>query len=105
MYARVTMFEIDTLRISPEAALELFKQSVLPEARKQQGYDGLYILGTPEGKGCILGLWETEEAAHAGVESGYYDEQIAKFVSLFRAPTGRDQYEVLFAETRDTSAL
>ena len=43
-------------------------------------------------------LWETPEAAEAGVASGYYDEQIAKFVAFYRSPPGREHYEVSFAE-------
>lgn len=98
MFARVTLFEIDTLRITLDSALERFKELVVPEVRKQEGYEGLYVMRTPEGKGLIMSLWTSEETAMAGVESGYYDEQIAKFVALFRAPTGRDHYEVVFVE-------
>lgn len=101
MFARVTLFEIDTLRISPGQALEQFRQSIVPAAKKQEGYEGLYVLGTPEGKGLIMSLWSSEETAIAGVESGYYDEQLAKFISVFRAPAGRDHYEVLFADPPD----
>jgi len=98
MFARVTLFEIDTLRVSIDAALERFKELVMPEARKQEGYEGLYVMSTPEGKGLIMSLWATEEAAVAGVESGYYDEQVAKFLALYRAPPGREHYEVFLAE-------
>ena len=98
MFARVTLFEIDTLRISLDDALEKFKELIVPEARRQEGYEGMYVMRTPEGKGVILSLWASEEAATAGVTSGYYDEQVAKFVALFRAPAGRDHYEVVFAE-------
>ncbi len=105
MYARTTLFEIDTLRVSVDAALEQFKELVVPEARKRAGYEGLYVLTTPEGKGMILSLWASEEAAVAGVESGYYDEQVAKFVSVFRAPPGRDHYEVIFSETPGTARV
>ena len=98
MFARVTLFEIDTLRVSLDSALERFRALVVPEVRKREGYQGLYVMRTPEGKGLIMSLWASQEAAVAGVESGYYDEQVAKFVSLFRAPPGRDHYEVVFAE-------
>ena len=98
MFARVTLFEIDTLRISLDDALEKFKELVVPEVRKQDGYEGMYVMRTPEGKGLILSLWKNEEAAVAGVTSGYYAEQIAKFVSMFRAPSGREHYEVVLAE-------
>ncbi len=98
MFARVTLFEIDTLRISLDDALEQFKELIVPEARKQEGYEGMYVMRTPEGKGVIMSLWASEKAAAAGVTSGYYDEQVAKLVAMFRAPPGREHYEVVFAE-------
>jgi len=105
MFARVTQFEIDTMRISLDSALERFRQLVIPAAKRQEGYEGLYVLRTPEGKGVIMSLWASEAAAKAGVESGYYTEQVAKFVSFYRAPPGRDHYEVVFAEAPGTGRV
>ncbi len=98
MFARVTLFEIDTLRISLDDALEQFKELIVPAARKQEGYEGMFVMRTPEGKGLIMSLWSSEEAATAGMSSGYYDEQVAQFMAVFRAPAGREGYEVVFAE-------
>ncbi len=98
MVARITLFEIDTLRINLDDALEKFKELVVPETRKQEGYKGMYVMRTPEGKGLVMSLWASEEAATAGLMSGYYEEQVAKFVTLFRSPAGRESYEVVFAE-------
>jgi hypothetical protein len=58
----------------------------------------VYVLQTPEGKGVLVSLWSTAEAAEAGLESGYYDEQVAKFLLFTRQPPGRDHYEVVFTE-------
>jgi hypothetical protein len=98
MFARITQFEIDTVRISLEEALGRFKEMILPEVRKQPGYLGVYVLQTPEGKGLLVSLWSTPEAAQAGLESGYYDEQVSKFLMFTRQPPGRDHYEVVFTE-------
>ncbi|UCC16323.1 MAG: antibiotic biosynthesis monooxygenase [Dehalococcoidales bacterium] len=98
MIARITLFEIDTLRINLDDALEKFKELIVPETRKQEGYKGMYVMRTPEGKGLVMSLWENEEAATAGLTTGYYEEQIAKFVTLFRSPTGRESYEMVFTE-------
>jgi len=98
MFARVTLFEIDTLRMPLAAAVERFKEMVVPELHRQAGYVGAYGLATPEGKGMLLTLWATEAAAQAGETSGFYDEQITKFVMLMRTPLGRDHYEVVFSE-------
>ena len=104
MFARITMLEVDTIRINLDTALERFEELVLPELRKQAGYKGLFVLTTPEGKGLLMSLWETEEAAQAGVVSGFYDEQVAKFITLLRQPPGRDHYKVMLAEAPDTSS-
>jgi heme-degrading monooxygenase HmoA len=98
MYARVTSFEIDPLRIDPDAALERFKAVVLPDLRRQPGFRGLYVLETPEAKGLLLSFWDSEEAAQRGIETGYYDEQVSKLVMFMKQPPGRDHYEVLYKE-------
>ena len=100
MYARVTQFEIDTLRISLDEALQRFQEMILPEVRKVPGYRGVFVMRTPEGKGVVVSLWATAEAAQTGVESGYYDEQIAKFVMVTKQPPGRDHYEVVLSEEK-----
>ena len=98
MYARVTPFEIDTLRISLAEAERLFDEQVVPKLTQQPGLGGFYVMRTPEGKGLVITLWETEEAANAGLESGYYAEQISHFVTFMRQAPGREHYEVTRAQ-------
>ena len=98
MVARATLAEIDAVRMSIEDAVELFRESVVPALHEQEGYEGCYVLTTPEGKALVLTFWESEAAATAGLASGYYTEQLEKFVTFFRAPPGRETYEVALAE-------
>jgi hypothetical protein len=98
MQARVTLFEIDTLRISLADALEIFKQRVLPRLREQAACEGVIALETPEGKGMLLTFWNNAEAADEAVKSGFYDEQVAEFTMFLRQPTDRQHYEVVFQE-------
>jgi heme-degrading monooxygenase HmoA len=98
MHARVTQFEIDLVRIDATEAVERFKQLILPALQSQPGYAGAYGLLGGDGKGELITLWETEEAAEAGLRSGYYEEQVAKFVTFFRAPPGREHYAVVLAD-------
>jgi heme-degrading monooxygenase HmoA len=98
MIARVTLAEIDSVRMRIEEAVERYRESVLPALREQQGYEGGYVLVTPEGKALALTFWDSEEAADAGLASGFYDEQVRKFVTFFQAPPGRETYEVLIAD-------
>jgi heme-degrading monooxygenase HmoA len=104
MFARVTTFEIDTLRIDVGQALQRFKELVLPELRKQPGFEGLLVLDTPEGRGLLLSFWESEVSAKAGVESGYYIRQVSKFVMFVKESPGREHYEVVYSEGKPLTA-
>ena len=98
MIARVTLFEMDLTNVVVEQALERYKALVLPDLRVQPGYQGLYVLLNPQGKGLLMTLWDSEEAADAGIKSGYYDRQVAKLVTLFKEPLGREHYQVVYSE-------
>ena len=104
MFARVTLFEVDTLRTTLEAAEHLFDQQVLPLLEHQPGFAGYYIMRTPEGKGMVLTLWTSQRAAQSGVESGYYQQQVAKFLTFVRQPPGREHYEVTRARISPEAA-
>jgi hypothetical protein len=98
MQARVTQFEIDTLRTSLDSSLELFKQSVLPRLREQPGCMGAMALATPEGSGLLISFWTDTATATAAEDSGFYDEQLARFMVFLRQPPGKQRYEVMFHE-------
>jgi heme-degrading monooxygenase HmoA len=105
VFARVTSFEIDTLRIGVDQALERFKELVLPEMRKQPGFEGIEIMTTPEGRGLLLSFWDSEASAAFGLDSGYYSEQVSKFLMFVKQPPGREHYKVIYSEgTRITAA-
>jgi heme-degrading monooxygenase HmoA len=103
VYARVTQFDIDTVAISIPTALQRFRELILPTVRQQAGYEGVLLLHTEEGRGMIISLWESEESALAGEVSGYYGEQIGKFITFYRQPPGRDHFEVGHLETHATT--
>jgi heme-degrading monooxygenase HmoA len=98
MVARVTLAEVDLVRRSLADLVEFYKQSVIPTQRTQDGYEGGYVLTTPEGKALVMTFWCDEEAAEAGVASGFYGEQVEKFVTVFKAPPGREMYDVAVAD-------
>lgn len=100
MYARTTLFEVDTLRISLEKAEDIFDKQIAPLIESQPGFLGLYVMLTPEGKGMVLTLWQSEQAAQIGIESGYYEEQVSKLVTFMRQPPGREHYEVIRAHVQ-----
>jgi hypothetical protein len=96
MYSRVTLLEIDTLRTAVDDAVERFRDEVLPFARELPGFEGVAVLVTPEGKGMIISFWESEQAVTAS--AGFAAGAIEQFVTLYRAPPGREHYRVAFAE-------
>jgi heme-degrading monooxygenase HmoA len=98
MVARVTLAEVDAVRMNMEDAVELFKESVIPALHEQEGFEGAYVLTTPEGKALVLTFWSSDEAAEASSLSGFYQEQVEKFVTFFRAPPGREAYDVAVAQ-------
>ena len=69
MYSRVTLLEIDTLRIDGRRRGRAVRGEVLPRLREQDGYEGVVVLATPDGKGMLVSFWETEEAADASAAS------------------------------------
>lgn len=95
MIARVTLAEIDTLRIGVDRAVERFRERILPALREQPGYRGLYALATPEGAALVMSLWDDEASADAGLATGFYEAQVDQFVTLFRSPPGRTTYRVV----------
>ena len=59
MVARATMAEIDPVRMSIDDAVELFRESVVPALHDQEGYEGVYVLLSNEGKALVLTFWST----------------------------------------------
>ena len=98
MQARVTLFEIDTLRISLADALEVFKERVLPRLREQPDAKASWPLRRRKAKACCSPSGTSAEAADEAVNSGFYDEQVGEFTMFLRQPAGREHYEVVFQE-------
>ena len=96
MYSRVTLLEIDTGRADVDEALELYRREVLSDLRRQPGYEGVLVLVNPEGQGLVMTLWSSEEAMAATmpIAAG----AVERFMTVFRAPPGREGYEVRLAE-------
>jgi len=96
MYSRVTLLEIDTLRIDVDDVVTRFEEEILPRVRELPGFEGVAVMVTPEGKGMVVSFWASEETveASAGVAAGAVEE----FVTVYRTPPGREHYRVAYAE-------
>jgi hypothetical protein len=98
MYARMTLVDIDIVRTDMQSALGLYKDGVLPALRDQAGYAGVIVMATPEGRGAVVSLWDTAQAAEANADDGFYSDALAQFLTIFKSPPDRERYEVVFAE-------
>jgi hypothetical protein len=97
VFARVTLLEIDTMRVSVDDALKLFDEAVMPGLHDQPGYLGVYAMATPEGKALLMSFWDTAEQATT-FESTWYTGMLEEHMTLFRSSPGRESYEVRLAE-------
>jgi len=78
-----------------DGMIKTYEESVVPAAKSQKGYKGVYMLVDREtGKGVSISLWDSEQDAVANEKSGYYQEQIGKFKDFFTAPPVQEGYEV-----------
>jgi heme-degrading monooxygenase HmoA len=86
------------LRVRPvdtKEMIRIYRDSVMPAARRQRGFEGAVLLTDPEtGIGISITMWETEADREAGEASGYYKEQIGKFADLLTETPVRKHYEV-----------
>ncbi len=98
MYARVTLLEIDVVRVSMDDAVGRFRTHTLPLLHDQPGYRGIYVLTTPEGRAALVSLWDTEEQAATDGDHSFYGEELGSYAMLFRAAPGRDRYEVALVD-------
>jgi heme-degrading monooxygenase HmoA len=93
MFARLTMVQIKVDKM--DEAIKIYEDSVIPAAKLQKGFKGAYLLTDRDtGKGISCTLWDSKDDAIANEQSGYYQEQIAKFKDVFTAPPGQEGYEV-----------
>ena len=87
-----------TVQIQPrktQEAIDVYNASVVPAAKSQKGFQGAYLMtDASSGKGLSITVWESEADMEAGESSGYYQEQIGKFGSIFAGPPSREHYEL-----------
>ena len=94
MFARFTIVQVKPEKI--DQTIKLYEESVVPSAKEQKGYQGIYLFtNRSTGKGYSISLWDSEDDAVANEQSGYYKEQVTKFMEYFAAPPVQEGYEVV----------
>ena len=93
MFARLTIVQVKIDKM--DETIKIYEDSVVSAAKSQKGFQGAYLLTDRKtGKGISCTLWDSEEDSVANEQSGYYQEQIAKFKDFFTAPPVQEGYEV-----------
>lgn len=93
MYARVVSAQVQPGKMGE--VIDIFRDSIKPMAKQQQGYKGGYFLADHKtGKALSIALWDTEADMTASETSGYLREQVAKVAAAFAAPPTTEHFEV-----------
>ena len=94
MFARLLRIKTKIERI--DEAAKLFEERVIPLCKNQKGYKGAYFLTDRKtGMSILITLWENEEDMLATESSHFFQEQLVKFMTFFKAPPVREAYEVI----------
>lgn len=79
-----------------EQAIELFRESVLPVVQDQPGFIKFYLFSHPDKNELVVeNFWETAEAIEALQVSGFYQQQVKKFGTMFASLPHREIYAVV----------
>lgn len=99
MHARVVLVTLQRDRI--DECIDIFRDSIVPEARRQKGFSDYLLLTDRDTGHCIVfSLWESEADLHASETSGYYSAQVAKLQPMFVSQPMREICEVTVHELR-----
>ena len=91
MHARVTKFEGSPDQL--DAAIKLIKETMVPAAKKLQGFKGGYwLVDRAAGKGFSVTLFESEAALKASEDAA---AQLRSQASSLTKITGVERYEVV----------
>ena len=97
MFARVLRMQIQENQT--DRAAKIFKESIIPLCKKQDGYSGALFLRDEKTSKCLpITLWETEEDMIKTEENRFFQEQLVKFMGLLAESPIREAYEVIFKD-------
>ena len=88
MHARLTYVSVQPDNVDEATSLY---EGTIEALQGQPGFAG--ARGT--GRSISITLWESVDAEQASSQSGFYQEQVARFAALFTAEPEMDSMEVL----------
>lgn len=87
-----------TLNIQPgkmDEAIRIYRDSVVPASREQPGCRHMQLLTNAMTGHCVsISFWNSEADQKASEDSGYMQQQLAKFAALTDGPPTRESYAV-----------
>ncbi len=97
MYARLVTIQLHTGTL--DEAVQIFRDSTVPDAKQQPGFQGvLALVDRSANKAISITLWQTEAEAKASATGGHLQAQINKFASHLAAPPVVETFEVAVQE-------
>jgi heme-degrading monooxygenase HmoA len=82
-----------------EEAIELWRNTLLPELRQHEGFRGLLVMGERQtGEGLSITLWETEEDFRATASERGYQQTFSQIGPLYCGLLQFSTYELFFHE-------
>ena len=85
-------------RCSPgktDEAVRIYGDSGVPASREQKGYRGMQLLTSSVSGKCVsISTWDSEADHRSNEDSGYMQQQIAKFGAFMSGPPVREDYTV-----------
>ena len=91
MYSRVTRGEAGCLRIDADAAVKGVPPGGCCRSCAPRPGAGVYVMVNGYREGMVMTLWADAQAMEASTPLA--SEAIEQFVTVFRAPPGRERYE------------
>jgi heme-degrading monooxygenase HmoA len=93
MHAEVTHRQVRLDKV--DEAVDRFRHEVLPAAKKQKGFRGIYLLvDRKTGMFMEIHLWDTERAMKEAETPEFLEQQKALFNELLVSQPTREPYEV-----------
>src|SRR5437660_10212414 len=97
MYARLVTSQLHPGTV--DEAVQIFRDSVVPDAKQQPGFQGaMALVNRSANKTISITLWETEAEAKASEIGSHLQAQINKFASHLAALPVVETFEVAVQE-------
>ncbi|MQF87348.1 MAG: hypothetical protein FI734_07845 [SAR202 cluster bacterium] len=96
MYAKIIRFESKTKNIKEIESL--FENSLVPEMRNHNGYEGCYFLQSSSHRGLAITLWEDKDALEASNQNQAFQNLLQSINESLSTEVSFTSYQVSYAD-------